>query len=32
MLNVAGGGVEDGDDDVDSDDCNDDDAHVVIWL
>ena len=28
----AGGGIEDGDDNVDNDDYNDDDDHVVIWL
>ena len=30
--NVAGGVIEDCDDDVNSDDYSDDDGHVVIWL
>ena len=32
MLSAVGGGIEDGDDDVDSDNYNGDDDHVVIWL
>ena len=32
MRRAVGGGIEYGDDELDSDDYNDDDNYVVIWL
>ena len=32
MLSAVGGGIEDGDDDVDNDNYNEGDDHVATWL